>query len=76
MTKDRKSIDKQNQQPDNAELKNKLTEKQSPADTDKGGLSAQERAGMSTAGGVERQNVGELGTDKETKTKEKRNPKE
>ena len=63
----------QNSQPDNAGLQNKLTEKQSPADTDKGGLSGKtshgndggsQRANVSTNGAIDRASVGEIGTDK------------
>ncbi|AHM61319.1 hypothetical protein D770_15325 [Flammeovirgaceae bacterium 311] len=66
--------DEQNHQPDNAGLQNKLTEKQSPADTDKGGLSGKtshsddggsQRANVSTNGGVDRPSIGEIGTDKQ-----------
>lgn len=64
----------QNQQPDNAGLQNQLTEKQHPSDTDKGGLSGKtshgndggsQRANVSTNGAVDRQSVGEIGTDKQ-----------
>lgn len=64
----------QNSQPDNAELQNKLTEKQTSADTDKGGLSGKtshsndggsQRANVSTNGLVDRSSVGEIGTDKQ-----------
>lgn len=64
---------------DNAELENKLTEKQSPADTDKGGLSGKtsseggQRANVSTAGAQERQSVNEFASAKDASRKEKRN---
>lgn len=70
----KQTTDDQNRQPDNAELQNKLTEKQNPADTDKGGLSGKtshgndggsQRANVSTNGLVDRQSVGEIGTDKQ-----------
>ena len=51
----------QNKQPDNAGLQNKLTEKQAPNDTDKAGLSKEQRANVATQGSVDRQSVGELG---------------
>lgn len=64
----------QNRQPDNAGLQNKISEKQSPADTDKGSLSGKtgqgndggdQRSNVSTAGRVDRSSVGEAGTDKQ-----------
>lgn len=70
----RKSHEDQNSQPDNAELQHKLTEKQNPADTDKGGLSGKtshgndggsQRANVSTNGNVDRSSYGEIGTDKQ-----------
>lgn len=70
---DRVPKHKQRLADDNQELENKLTEKQSSADTDKAGLSAQQRASVSTAGAQERENVSEFGSDKETERKVKRN---
>jgi hypothetical protein len=58
--------DKQEKQPDNAELQNKLSEKQHPSDTDKGGLSDKERANVVTQGNVDRQSVGEAGNQGRT----------
>lgn len=58
--------DKQKQQPDNAELQNKLTEKQHPSDTDKAGLSRMQRANMKTQGAVDRESVGEIGRQEGT----------
>ena len=64
----------QNSQPDNAGLQNKLTEKQSPADFDKGSMSGKtshsddggsQRANVSTNGNVDRSSVGEIGTAKQ-----------
>lgn len=64
----------QNQQPDNAGLQHKLSEKQSPADVDKGSLSGKtshgsdggdQRSNVSTNGLVDRASVGEIGTDKQ-----------
>lgn len=57
--------DKQ-KQPDNAELQNKLTEKQHPSDTDKAGLSKMQRANMKTQGAVDRESVGEIGRQQGT----------
>jgi hypothetical protein len=62
--KNKPKVDEQNHQPDNAGLQNKLTEKQSPADFDKAGLSDEQRANVSTSGAVDRQSVGEIGTSK------------
>jgi hypothetical protein len=64
-------MDKQNQQPDNAPLQNKLTEKQAKADTDKAGLSKEQRANMATQGAVDRQSVGEIGKKTDTSQKSK-----
>ncbi|WP_225000172.1 hypothetical protein [Cesiribacter sp. SM1] len=66
--------DPQNHLPDNAGLQHKLTEKQSPADTDKGGLSSKtshsddggsQRANVSTNGFIDRPSVSEIGTEKQ-----------
>lgn len=64
----------QNHQPDNAGLQNKLTEKQTSADFDKGSSSGKtshsddggsQRANVSTNGSIDRPSVGELGTNKQ-----------
>jgi hypothetical protein len=64
----------QNREPDNAELQHKISNKQSPADVDKGSLSGKtsrggdggnQRANVSTNGRVDRKSVGEIGTDKQ-----------
>lgn len=66
----------QNRQPDNAGLQNKISEKQSPADTDKGSMSGKtshgndggdQRSNVSTNGRVDRSSVGEIGTDRQRK---------
>lgn len=71
--KNSKNVD-QHRQPDNAGLQNKISEKQSPADTDKGSLSSKtsrgndggdQRSNVSTNGRVDRSSVGEIGTDKQ-----------
>lgn len=68
------SKEDQNKQADNAGLKNKLSEKQGPADTDKGSMSGKtsqgsdggdQRSNVSTSGRVDRSSVGEIGTDKQ-----------
>lgn len=69
--KDRMPKHKERLAEDNAGLKNKLTEKQAPNDTDKGGLSAQERANTTPAGAMERESVSEVGTDKKVKKNDK-----
>lgn len=69
----KKPVD-QNHEPDNAELQNKISNKQSPADVDKGSLSSKtshsndggdQRSNVSTNGNVDRSSVSELGTDKQ-----------
>lgn len=73
-TNKKKPTDDQNREPDNAGLQNKISNKQNPADTDKGSLSGKtshaadggsQRANVSTNGDVDRKSVGELGTDKQ-----------
>lgn len=64
--------DKQNEQPDNAEMQHKISDKQSPADTDKAGLNEDQRKSMTINGAVERESVGEFGTDEDRKRKEKK----
>lgn len=77
--KDRMPKHKERLAEDNAELENKLTEKQAPNDTDKGGLSGKtnseggQRANVSTAGAQERQSVNEFASAKDASRKEKRN---
>lgn len=73
MNKSSKNQDKV--QRDNAPLKNKLTEKQAPNDTDKAGLSKMQRANMATQGAVDRQSVGEIGKKKSPETNEILNQK-
>lgn len=68
---DKKRENAQNRQPDNAELQHKVSDKQAPNDTDKGGLSEDQRKSMSPAGAMERESVGEIGTDEDRKRKEK-----
>lgn len=68
---DKKGRDEQNTQPDNAELQQKISDKQAPNDTDKGGLNADQRKNMSPAGAMERESVGEIGSDEDRKRKEK-----
>ena len=64
----------QNRQPDNVGLQNKISDKQNPADVDKGSLSGKtsstndggdQRGNISTNGSVDRQSVGEIGTDRQ-----------
>ena len=64
----------QKDQPDNAGLQNKISNKQSPADVDKGSSSSKtsnandggdQRSNVSTNGSVDRQSVGEIGTKKQ-----------
>lgn len=68
------SKEDQNKQADNAGLKNKLSEKQGPADTDQGSMSGKtshgsdggdQRSNVSTSGRVDRSSVGETGTEKQ-----------
>lgn len=70
----KKTVEDQNREPDNAGLQNKISNKQNPADTDKGSLSGKtshgadggsQRATVSTNGDVDRESVGELGTEKQ-----------
>lgn len=70
----RKPVEDQNREPDNAGLQHKLSNKQSPADTDKGSQSGKtshgsdggdQRANVSTNGRVDRQSVSEIGTEKQ-----------
>lgn len=70
--KDRENKDPQNYEPDDAELQHKVSDKQAPNDTDKLGLSPEQRANTTVSGAVERESVGEFGSDEETKDKEKR----
>ena len=72
-TNKKKPTEDQNRQPDNAGLQNKLTEKQTSADVDKGSLSGKtshgsdggdQRSNVSTNGLIDRPSVGEIGTDK------------
>lgn len=73
-TNNRKPAEDQNQEPDNAGLQHKVSNKQSPADTDKGSLSSKtsnandggdQRSNISTNGRVDRSSVGEIGTEKQ-----------
>lgn len=70
MTNDKEN--KQKPEPDNAELQHKISDKQSPADTDKAGLNADQRKSVTINGAVERESVGEFGTDEDRKRKEKK----
>ena len=72
----KKQNENQNRQPDNAELQNKISNKQGPTDVDKGSMSSKtssandggdQRSNVSTNGSVDRQSVGEIGTDKQRK---------
>lgn len=65
-----------NPAPNNAGLKDKLTEKQSPADVDKGSQSSKtsqgsdggdQKSNVSTTGRVDRESINEMGTDKQRK---------
>ena len=67
----KKTVDENKQEPDNAGLQKKISNKQGPTDSDKGGLSGKtnseggQRANVSTNGAVSRQSVSEIGTDKQ-----------
>lgn len=72
--KGKETKDPQNTARDNAGLQHKLTEKQSPADFDKGSMSGKtshssdggdQRSNVSTNGAVDRMSVGELGTEQQ-----------
>lgn len=76
MTDTNKNNKKENQnpEPENAGLKQRLTEKQSSADVDKGSMSSKtshgtdgggQKGNVSTSGRVDRASVNEIGTDKQ-----------
>ena len=76
MTDTNKNNKKENQnpEPDNAPLQQKLTEKQTSADVDKGSLSSKtshgtdgggQKGDVSTNGLVDRSSVNEIGTDRQ-----------
>ncbi len=69
-----KPVEDQKRQPDNASLQNKISDKQSPADVDKGSASGKtshasdggdQRSNVSTNGRLDRQSVSEIGTEKQ-----------
>lgn len=69
----KKPVDDQNHQPDNAGLQHKLTEKQTSADIDQGSLRGKtshsddgesQRADINTTGAADRPSIGEISTDK------------
>lgn len=72
MANEKENKKKQKPEPDNAELQHKISDKQSPADTDKAGLSEDQRKSVTINGAVERESVGEFGTDEDKKKKEKK----
>ena len=70
-TNKKKTAEEHKHEPDNAGLQKKISNKQGPTDSDKGGLSGKtsstggQRTNVSTNGAVSRESVSEIGTDKQ-----------
>ena len=71
MPNDRVPKHKQRLAEGNAKLQNKVSNKQGPTDTDKGGNSPEQKQNVSPAGRMSRESINEEGTDKHVADRKK-----